>query len=140
MKCKEHNQDAIAVCANCGVALCNDCFQKSNSGKYCCSEACKNEICLSEEASILTIEHITKVAKINAYFSYLFGVLLLGFAVAGIIKGWILVFVYFILFGLGVCVLGYYYQKSSIFKIPVNQAAQTGQQGHSVSEHSGEIE
>lgn len=55
MKCFNHSQaDAIAVCVNCGKALCSACILKSAGGKLVCSQPCSESI----TAADLTVSYL----------------------------------------------------------------------------------
>ncbi len=123
MKCIEHNNEAIAVCSNCGVALCKECSNISPSSKYCCSNNCLQQISFSESIAELTLERATKGALAGAYGSYLLGLIFLGFAVWGLFNDFFGVVIYMGLFGSGMMVMGYFYHKSAKSKIPVNKSS-----------------
>ena len=82
MKCKQHEQEAIAVCCNCGVALCQNCSITSETGKHCCSSECINGVNLIEQVAALTLDRATKGAKASAYGCYLVAFIFIGFAIA----------------------------------------------------------
>jgi len=123
MKCIEHSNEAIAVCSNCGVALCKDCSNKSASGKYCCSDNCLQQISFSESLAELTLERATKASMAGAYGSYLLGLVFLGFAIWGLFNDFMAAVVYMGLIGCGIMAMGYFYQRSAKSKIPVNKSS-----------------
>jgi hypothetical protein len=52
MKCRRHDEaEAVAVCVNCGIALCAGCASTTPSGRTVCSEACE-QAALSAEAAL----------------------------------------------------------------------------------------
>jgi hypothetical protein len=70
MKCFTHLQtDAVAVCANCGKALCPSCVTKSDSGKICCSESCLAATSEMEQTWEILKRRSTKGHRINGYFT-----------------------------------------------------------------------
>ena len=123
MKCIEHSNEAVAVCSNCGVALCKECSNKSASGKYCCSDNCLQQIAFTEGIAELTLERATKASMAGAYGSYLLGLVFLGFAVWGLFNDFMAAVIYMGLFGCGMVAMGYFYQRSAKSKIPVNKSS-----------------
>ena len=123
MKCADHHNEAVAVCSNCGVALCNECSSISPSRKYCCSDNCLQQISFSEALAELTLERATKAALAGAYGSYLLGLVFLGFALWGVFNDFLGAVIYMGLFGFGMMVMGYFYQKSARSKMPVTKSS-----------------
>ena len=121
MKCLKHKNEATAVCSNCSVALCEQCSKLSPSKKHCCSNECEQAIFFSEKLSELTLERATKGALAGAYGSYLLGLVFLGFAVWGLFIGFIGAAIYMGLFGSGMVIMGYLYQKSTKSKLPIKK-------------------
>jgi hypothetical protein len=83
MKCSAHHQDAVAVCAYCGRALCSACEPISSSPRMACSAACADALAANARAVELTLGKSVQSAKATAYGSYLLGVLLIAFAIYG---------------------------------------------------------
>ena len=119
MKCREHGHDAIAVCSNCGVGLCDTCAIKSGSGKYCCGAACIRDVSLAEDAARLTLERATRYARASAYGSYVLGLIFIGFAAFFLAKSIPGLALYTGIFGGGALIMGYLFQRSASNRRPV---------------------
>ena len=93
MKCFNHSQtDAVAVCMNCGKALCPGCVTKSDSGKIRCSESCSAAILAMEQTWEILKRRSTKGHRTNGYFTLGTGFVFGFFAgLAILVKEWPLV-------------------------------------------------
>lgn len=125
MECFKHGKQAVAICVNCGTALCSQCSLRSASGKNCCNRTCADEISVQEMVSKLTLERATKSAKAAAYGCYLLGVILMFFAVYLIQKeAQLTVIAYMGFTGLGMMVMGYMMHRSARSTASVNKKLQ----------------
>jgi hypothetical protein len=81
MKCATHNQDATAICAHCGVALCPTCSRVSASQRTACSEGCAQALTKADRAIETILRKSTQLAKASAYGCFLCGALMIGFGI-----------------------------------------------------------
>src|SRR5438552_6612829 len=83
MKCATHNQDATAICAYCGRALCPSCSRVETSQQTACSDACAQGLSRTELAITSILKKHLQGARAAAYFSYALGAITLGTAIYG---------------------------------------------------------
>jgi hypothetical protein len=81
MKCAKHNQDATAICAHCGVALCLTCSQIAASQRTACSETCAHALVKADRAIDTILRKSTQMARVSAYGCFLCGALMIGFGI-----------------------------------------------------------
>ncbi len=81
MKCPTHGQDAIAICAHCGRAVCPACAPVAASRRTACSEACAQGLAKADRAMDAILRRSVQVVKASAYFCYLVGAVLIAFAI-----------------------------------------------------------
>ena len=83
MKCYNHNDaEAVAVCVNCGRALCKSCSISSIGNRLVCSPTCDEARKQTEEFILLMRNRGAHAARVNAYFTYGIGVVFILGAVA----------------------------------------------------------
>lgn len=83
MKCFNHNaNDAVAVCANCGRALCPDCVPSPPPGRLACSAVCAAELAANTKSLQLLLDISARSARASAFYCYLTGGLSAAAAVA----------------------------------------------------------
>jgi hypothetical protein len=122
MKCFKHSaNDAIAVCAYCGRAVCPDCTQSQSATRIACSTACATE--LSRADGLL--QHISAInqqllqnslrnTSASAFYCYLCAALS---AAAAVVAWFMLPSPFLILFTGGCAVVlllsGYWYGRAA---------------------------
>ena len=85
MKCFKHNlQDAVAVCAWCGRALCVECIPKDSAGRIACSTDCAAALAANTKAIQLLLDKSTQSAQASAFYCYLTG----GLSAAAAVAAW----------------------------------------------------
>jgi hypothetical protein len=100
MKCFKHNStDAIAVCANCGRALCLQCIPSSTAGRLTCSTECTAEITGNSKALHLLLEKSQQSARASAFYCYLTG----GLSAAAAVAAWFMLPSPFLIYFTGGC-------------------------------------
>jgi hypothetical protein len=85
MKCTTHNQEATALCAYCGRALCPNCDQVPSSQRTACSTTCAEALSKSERAVELILSKHVQGVRVTAYFLYALGSIFLAMGVIGYI-------------------------------------------------------
>src|SRR5207248_10528047 len=80
MKCATHHDDATAICAHCGRALCPKCERVKSSTRTACSATCAEALVKSDQAVDLTLRKSIQLAKASAYDCYLVCVLFIDFS------------------------------------------------------------
>jgi hypothetical protein len=102
MKCFNHNvNDAVAVCANCGRALCRDCVPASPAGRLTCTAECAAEIIAHSRALQLLLEKSEQSARASAFYCYLTG----GLSAAAAVAAWYMLPSPFLIYFTGGCAL-----------------------------------
>ena len=81
MKCATHNQDATAICAHCGIALCPACSRAAGSQRTACSESCAQALTKADRAIDTVIRKSTQMAKASAYGCFFCGAVMLAFGI-----------------------------------------------------------
>jgi len=100
MKCFNHNStDAVAVCANCGRALCRECAPSSRTGRLTCSTECAAEITAGSNALLLLIDKSEQSARASAFYCYLTG----GLSAAAAVAAWFMLPSPFLIYFTGGC-------------------------------------
>ena len=80
MKCAIHNQEATAICAHCGRAVCTACTPVASSQRTACSEACAQALSKEGRAIDTILRRGLKVTRATAYFSIVAGTIFIAFA------------------------------------------------------------
>jgi hypothetical protein len=84
MKCSTHNADAVAVCAYCGRALCNDCIQSPTAPRLVCSNDCAAALARADRAMHMILQHSAQSARAGAFYCYVSG----GLSAAASLVAW----------------------------------------------------
>ena len=84
MKCSRHQSEAIAVCAYCGRALCQDCLPAIAAPRMICSDNCAAALSRADKAMELILQKSLQSAQASAFYSYLCG----GLSAAGAVGAW----------------------------------------------------
>src|ERR1039457_5113555 len=111
MKCRTHQEEAIAICVHCGVALCASCETKSPSGRYICSDSCSEAATKAEMAAGLTLEKASKGHSVSAFFCILMGGLFIAFASIAAFNFWPLG-TFLGVMGIGFIIGGFAYKRA----------------------------
>src|SRR5262245_23662968 len=102
MKCFKHNgSDAVAVCANCGRALCPDCIPSPATGRLTCSTNCATELAANSKALQLLLDKSAQSAQASAFYCYLTG----GLSAAAAVAAWFILPSPFLIYFTGACAL-----------------------------------
>ncbi len=80
MNCINHSErTAVAVCVNCGAALCANCCKKTDTRKNVCSSECAASSIATDDAILMAVARSVRARKVVAWFCWLisaiFGVL-----------------------------------------------------------------
>src|SRR5262245_44408592 len=85
MKCFKHKaNDAVAVCANCGRALCLHCIPSPSKDRVACSTDCAAELAANAKALQRLLEKSAQSAQASAFYCYLTG----GLSAAAAVAAW----------------------------------------------------
>jgi hypothetical protein len=84
MKCAAHQAEAVAVCVQCGRALCAGCAKISATRRMVCSDDCAAALARNEQALQLILQKSLQSARASAFYSYLCG----GLSAAGAVGAW----------------------------------------------------
>lgn len=115
MKCFKHNaNEAVAICAYCGRALCLDCIPSSTATRMFCSDGCLAALALNESTMQLLLHKSEQSARASAFYCYLCGGLSAGAAVAA----WFMLPSPFLIYFTGGCAVvlilsGVWYQRGA---------------------------
>ena len=83
MKCYMHNEnEAVAVCAYCGRALCRVCLPESAPARATCSAECTKHLARESAILQLLLDRSAQSARASAFYCYLSAALSAGAAVA----------------------------------------------------------
>lgn len=85
MRCKTHDQEATAVCAYCGRAICSSCATFPSSHRTACSDICADALSKADRAINLILTKHVQGARITAYLLYVVGIIFLAVAIYGYI-------------------------------------------------------
>jgi hypothetical protein len=81
MKCSTHHEEATAICAHCGRAVCSSCSQVTSSQRTACSDTCAQALAKADRAIDTILGRGIQMARASAYGCYLCGGLLVAFAI-----------------------------------------------------------
>lgn len=84
MKCAQHHADAVAVCAYCGRALCDDCVSSPTATRMVCSNDCATALARNEQAIQLILQKSLQSLRASAFYCFLCG----GLSAAAAIVAW----------------------------------------------------
>jgi hypothetical protein len=84
MKCFQHETEAVAVCPNCGRAMCAPCAsaRPSAARRLACSDECAAALARNEGALETLLQRSRQSARANSVYCYLCGALSAGATVA----------------------------------------------------------
>jgi len=100
MKCFKHQaEEAVAVCAYCGRAICPDCVTSSSAARIICSSACETAITREGKIIQLLLDKSAQSAKASAFYCYLTG----GLSAAAAIAAWFILPSPFLIYFTGGC-------------------------------------
>jgi len=114
MKCTKHSAEAVAVCAYCGRALCNDCIQSPTAPRMVCSSDCATALTRADQALQMILQRSAQSARASAFYCYVSGGLSAGAAVAA----WFMLPSPFLIYFTGACAVvlilsGVWYQRGA---------------------------
>src|SRR6266481_6946887 len=92
MKCFTHHvNDAVAVCAHCGRAVCQDCAQSSSATRIACSAACAAQLARADEllhqisaTNQQLLQNSLRNTRASAFYCYLCA----GLSAAAAVVAW----------------------------------------------------
>ena len=100
MKCFKHNAtDAVAVCAYCGRALCNDCIQSASVPRMICSNDCAAALTRADQAMQMILQRSAQSARASAFYCYVSG----GLSAAAAVVAWFMLPSPFLILFTGAC-------------------------------------
>jgi hypothetical protein len=100
MKCFKHNAtDAVAVCAYCGRALCNDCIQSPTVPRMVCSCDCAAALTRADQAMQMILQRSVQSARASAFYCYVSG----GLSAAAAVVAWFMLPSPFLILFTGAC-------------------------------------
>ena len=116
MKCVKHpGNDAVAVCAYCGRAVCRECIEPPTALRVVCSAACAQALARSEQALETILNQSMRNARASAFYCYLCAALS---ASAAVVAWFMLPSMFLILFTSGcalvLLVSGIWYGRAAI--------------------------
>jgi len=115
MKCFKHNDnEAVAICAYCGRALCRDCIPSSTSTRMFCSDGCSAALALNENTMQLLLHKSEQSARASAFYCYLCG----GSSAGAAVAAWFMLPSPFLIYFTGGCAVvlilsGIWYQRGA---------------------------
>ena len=99
MKCTKHSAEAVAVCAYCGRALCNDCIQSPTSPRMVCSNDCETALARADQAMQMILQRSAQSARASAFYCYVSG----GLSAAAAVVAWFMLPSPFLILFTGAC-------------------------------------
>jgi len=99
MKCFKHKTDAVAVCAYCGRAMCEDCAPAAAAPRMICSNECATALAQQDRGLQAILQKSVQSLKASAFYCYLCG----GLSAAAAIVAWFLLPSLFLIFFTGAC-------------------------------------
>jgi hypothetical protein len=100
MKCFKHNgAEAVAVCAYCGRALCNDCMHSSTAPRMVCSGDCAAALTRADQGMELILQRSAQSARASAFYCYVSG----GLSAAAAVVAWFMLPSPFLILFTGAC-------------------------------------
>lgn|SRR6266446_1056943 len=84
MKCSRHNNEAVAVCAYCGRALCSKCIEASTTPRMVCSSDCAAALTHADEAIQIILHRGAQSARASAFYCYVSG----GLSASAAVVAW----------------------------------------------------
>jgi ABC-type Fe3+-siderophore transport system permease subunit len=99
MKCFKHKTEAVAVCAYCGRAMCEQCVPSSSAPRMICSTECGAALAQQDRAMQSLLQKSVQTLKASAFYCYLCG----GLSAAAAIVAWFLLPSTFLILFTGAC-------------------------------------
>jgi hypothetical protein len=100
MRCFKHNAtDAVAVCANCGRALCPNCAPSTSTGSISRSIDCARELAANIKVLQLLLDKTAHSAQASAFYCYLTG----GLSAVAAVAAWFMLPSPFLIYFTGAC-------------------------------------
>jgi hypothetical protein len=115
MKCIKHGAVAVAVCAHCGRALCEDCILLPTAPRMVCSNDCAAAIARADQAMQMILRRSAQSARASAFYCYVSG----GLSAAAAVVAWFMLPSPFLILFTGACavvliVSGIWYGRGAI--------------------------
>jgi hypothetical protein len=101
MKCFKHKTDAVAVCAYCGRAMCDECVDSPTAPRMVCSNECSAALARHDHAMQSILQKSVQSLKASAFYCYLCG----GLSAAAAIVAWFLLPSTFLILFTGACAI-----------------------------------
>jgi hypothetical protein len=101
MKCSKHSAEAVAVCAYCGRALCQDCIQSPAAPRMVCSNDCLAALARADQNMQLLLQRSAQNARASAFYCYLSG----GLSAVATVLAWFILPSPFLILFTGGCAL-----------------------------------
>ena len=86
MKCFKHKTEAIAVCAYCGRAMCEECVPSVTAPRMVCSPECGASLAQHDRGMQSILQKSVQGLKASAFYCYLCG----GLSAAAAVTAWFL--------------------------------------------------
>src|SRR5690348_6057636 len=99
MKCFKHKTDAVAVCAYCGRAVCEECAGTPTASRVICSAECGAALTRHEQAMQAILQKSVQGLKASAFYYYLCG----GLSAGAAIVAWFMLPSTFLILFTGAC-------------------------------------
>lgn len=99
MKCFKHKTDAVAVCAYCGRAMCDDCVGSPTAARIVCSRDCGGALGREDLALQSILQKSVQSLKASAFYCYLCG----GLSAGAAIVAWFMLPSTFLILFTGAC-------------------------------------
>jgi hypothetical protein len=99
MKCFKHKTDAVAVCAYCGRALCEQCIPSPTALRMICSPECGAALAQNDHGMRSLLHKSVQTLKASAFYCYLCA----GLSGAAAIVAWFLLPSTFLILFTGAC-------------------------------------
>jgi len=99
MKCFKHKTDAVAVCAYCGRAMCEECVPSAVATRMVCSTHCAAALAQQDRGLQSILQKSVQSLTASAFYCYLCG----GLSAAAAITAWFLLPSTFLILFTGAC-------------------------------------
>jgi len=99
VKCTKDSAEAVAVCAYCGRALCNDCIQSPTAPRTVCSNDCAAALTRADQAMQMILQRSAQSAQASAFYRYVSG----GLSAAAAVVAWFVLPSPFLILFTGAC-------------------------------------
>ena len=99
MKCFKHKTDAVAICAYCGRAMCEDCIRSPTLRRMVCSGDCAAALAAEDVGMQSILQKSVQSLKASAFYCYLCG----GLSAGAAIVAWFMLPSMFLILFTGAC-------------------------------------